>query len=314
MSTSLESRPEIPLFILPPLDMSATAAVFFSESVLSLYPILVKKVPTNLNTQTLARFLVYPLAALIVSGATPLKAAYSHGAAKNLGLGAINVAHIASSYMAFKELPAGIAMSLFYTYPLWNLFGAALFFGEAFPWHLFPVVIVALIGAALVAFSRTPEEKSNNKPLNLKGITAALIAALTETAIFLAVKGAGAATSPFTSVHQIYLGGLPILAAYLLFKSDDPLKAGHEEKVDTSIKNWIPLILFNGILGFTGYCLRFWSIPRLSTILYSILSMFGVLAAFTWGHFLADEPIQGQGLVGAGILTAAIGYLRYVTH
>ncbi len=289
--------------------MSATAAVFFSESVLSLTPILIKKVPTTLNTQTLARFLVYPLAALIVSGAGPLKAAYSHGIAKNIGLGAINVAHIASSYLAFKELPAGIAMSLFYTYPLWNLFGAALFFGEAFPWHLFPVVIVALLGAVLVAFSRTPEEKSNNKPLNIKGISAALIAALTETAIFLAVKAAGAANSPFTSVHQIYLGGLPLLAAYLFLQSDKP-----EEKIDTSIKNWIPLILFNGLLGFTGYCLRFWSIPRLSTILYSILSMFGVLAAFAWGHFLADEQIQGQGLLGAGILTAAIGYLRYVTH
>lgn len=289
--------------------MSATAAVFFSESVLSLYPILIKKVPTNLNTQTLSRFLVYPLAALLVSGLGPLKAAYSHGFAKNLGLGAINVAHIGASYMAFKELPAGIAMSLFYTYPLWNLFGAALFFGEAFPWHLFPVVIIALIGATLVAFSRTPEEKESNKPLNLKGISAALIAALTETAIFLAVKAAGSSSSPFTSVHQIYLGGLPILLAYLLFQSNEK-----EEQIDTNLKHWLPLILFNGFLGFTGYCLRFWSIPRLSTILYSILSMFGVLAAFTWGHFLADEPLQGQGLAGAGLLTAAIGYLRYVTH
>jgi drug/metabolite transporter (DMT)-like permease len=286
--------------------MSATAAVFFSESVLSLYPILIKKVPTNLNTQTLSRFLVYPLAALIVSGAGPLKAAYSHGFAKNLGLGAINVAHIGASYTAFKELPAGIAMSLFYTYPLWNLFGAALLFGEAFPWHLFPVVIIALVGAALVAFSRTPEEKESNKPLNLKGIFAALIAAITETAIFLAVKAAGSSSSPYTSVHQIYLGGLPILLAYLLFQSKK------EEQIDTNLKHWLPLILFNGFLGFTGYCLRFWSIPRLSTILYSILSMFGVLAAFAWGHFLADEPIQGQGLVGAGILTAAIGYLRYM--
>ena len=55
-------------------------------------------------------------------------------------------------------------------------------------------------------------------------------------------------------------------------------------------------------------------LPRLSTLLYSMLSMFGVLAAFTWGHFLADEPIQGQGLLGATVLTAAIGGLRYFTH
>jgi hypothetical protein len=49
---------------------SATAAVFYSETVLSLTPILIKSVPTTLSTQVLVRFLVYPLAALIVGGAT----------------------------------------------------------------------------------------------------------------------------------------------------------------------------------------------------------------------------------------------------
>ena len=97
---------------------TATAAVFFSETVLSLYPILIKKVPTNLDTQTLARFLIYPIAALIVGGIKPLVNAYSHGTVTNLLDGSDNVAHIASSYLAFQQLPAGIAMSLFYTYQL----------------------------------------------------------------------------------------------------------------------------------------------------------------------------------------------------
>ncbi len=294
----------------------ASAAVFFSETVLSLYPILIKKVPTNLNTQTLARFLIYPLAALIVGGFKPLLNAYSHGALKNLGLGAINVAHIASSYLAFQQLPAGIAMSLFYTYPLWNIIGASIVFGEPFPWHLMHIVLIALFGAGLVAFSRAPVTEAT-KPDNINwiGVAAALGAALTETLLFLSVKSVPKET-PFFSVHQIYLGGLPILIGYLLYKyfttedSKKPTK-NNEQVIDWSWKTWLPLLAFNGILGFSGYVLRFWSIPRLATILYSILSMFGVLAAFTWGHFLADEPVQPQGLVGATILTAAIGLLRY---
>ncbi len=296
--------------------MSATAAVFFSETVLSLYPILIKKIPTNLDTQTLSRFLIYPIAALIVGGLKPLANAYSHGIAKNLALGAVNVSHISSSYLAFQQLPAGIAMSLFYTYPLWNLIGASLVFGEPFPWHLFPVLIIALAGAAMVAFSRTEEQKNEGKQVNWRGVSAALGAALTETLIFLAVKSEPKET-PFFSVHQIYLGGLPFLIGYLIWKnwksSSGPKgpKGPKAETIDWRASTWLPLLLFNGLLGFTGYCLRFWSIPRLSTLLYSVLSMFGVLAAFTWGHFIADEPIQGQGLIGATILTACIGILRY---
>ena len=296
---------------------SATAAVFFSETVLSLYPILIKKIPTNLDTQTLARFLIYPLAALVVGGFKPLINAYSHGAAKNMGLGAVNVVHIASSYLAFQQLPAGIAMSLFYTYPLWNLIGASIVFGEPFPWHLFHIVLIALFGTGLVAFSRTPAEKEENKAINWIGVAAALGAAFTETLLFLSVKSVPKET-PYFSVHQIYLGGLPILIGYLLYKhfnskatTEEQVTNKKESVIDWSWKTWLPLLAFNGILGFAGYVLRFWSIPRLATILYSILSMFGVLAAFTWGHFLADEPVQPQGLLGATILTAAIGFLRY---
>lgn len=298
--------------------MAATAAVFYSETVLSLYPILIKSVTTNLSTQVLARFLVYPIAALIVGGLTPLRHAWTGGATlSNLGLGAINVAHIASSYLAFKELPAGIAMSLFYTYPLWNLFGASLVFGEPFPWHLLPVVLVALLGTYFVATAAKPtdqdigDQSTTPKGLNWLGIGAALIAALTETGLFLAVKGSRG-ESPFFNIHQFYLGGLPILGALLYYFKDKGLK--NVGPVDWNWRKWLPLVAFNGLLGFTGYSARFWSIPRLSTIVYSVLSMFGVLASFTWGLTLLGEKISDQALGGSALLAAAIGYLRYNTR
>ena len=41
-----------------------TLAVLYSELVLSLYPILIKTVNTNIYTQILARFMVFPALAL----------------------------------------------------------------------------------------------------------------------------------------------------------------------------------------------------------------------------------------------------------
>lgn len=287
--------------------IGSTAAVFFSETVLSLYPILIKAVPTNLSTQIVARFLIYPLAALAIGGLGPLLSAYKGGVAtlgRNAAMGALNVTHIASSYLAFKELPAGVAMSLFYTYPLWNLIGASLFLGETFPWHLLPVVAIALLGTFLVATSKADPQET--KTLSIRGIIAALISSVTETAIFLAVRGA-AGESPFYTIHQLYLGGLPILLAGLAaLKNVQP--------IDLNVRNWIPLLLFNGLLGFTGYSLRFWSINKMPTILFSVLSLFGVLGSFFFGSVLVGEPVIPRAITGAAILTGAIGYLQYLMH
>jgi drug/metabolite transporter (DMT)-like permease len=285
--------------------------VFYAETVLSLTPILIKLVPTNLTTQTLARFLIYPIAALAVGGFKPLTDLFKSGGQsllQNLGLGSLNVAHVASSYLAFSELPAGIAMALFYTYPLWNLIGASAVFGEAFPWHLLPVVAVALAGTFMVASQAKDDDKKSIKfgQINWKGVAAALIAALTETGLFLTVRGTGQPT-PFHNIHQFYLSGLPfIFLIYALFKGNDAV-----QPIDWNWRHWLPLIAFNGVLGFTGYTARFWSIPRLPTIVYTVLSMFGVVAAFVWGHIFVGEAIRPVALAGAGLLTGAIGYLRF---
>jgi drug/metabolite transporter (DMT)-like permease len=208
--------------------------------------------------------------------------------------------------LAFKELPAGIAMALFYTYPLWNLIGASAVFGEAFPWRMFPVVAIALAGTYMVASQA--KDDTDKKSLNWKGIVAALAAALTETGLFLTVRGTAQPT-PFHNIHQFYLSGLPfIFLIYALFKGSDTAPV---QPIDWNWRHWVPLIAFNAVLGFTGYSARFWSIPRLPTIVYTVLSMFGVVAAFVWGHLFIGEPVNATALTGAGLLTGAIGYLRW---
>ena len=95
--------------------MSPTLSVLYSELVLSLYPILIKVVQTNMYTQLLSRFLVFPILAFLgaIIYNQPLWDSTNDWLSA-LIMNVINVVHIGVSYTAFKDLPAGTAISLFY--------------------------------------------------------------------------------------------------------------------------------------------------------------------------------------------------------
>ena len=94
--------------------------IIFSEIILASYPILIKWVPTNLFTQIVSRMSVYGCLAFLLLLGKPkdLGAVSLSGLA---GGGLLNLAHVAASYKAFSELPAGNAMAIFYAFPAWNL-------------------------------------------------------------------------------------------------------------------------------------------------------------------------------------------------
>ena len=171
----------------------AAAGSMLGQSMASLIPILIKKVDTNLLTQTIARFLFYPLVATLLGGKLPNWSTPAL-AAKGLALGGMNLAHVGSSYLAFRDLPAGIAMTIFYSYPFFNLIGSKIFFGESIPLKVIPLFILAFIGVILVAFASSDDvaytQEGREEPNAGRGIIMALLAALTETGIFLAVRGA----------------------------------------------------------------------------------------------------------------------------
>jgi DME family drug/metabolite transporter len=274
-----------------------TLSVLFSESILSLYPILIKVVPTNLYTQILTRFFMYPLSALLIGGLNPLYKSYKNKDSyfHNLLYGLLNILHIISSYIAFTYLPAGIAMSLFYTYPLWNIIGSFIFLREKINLKMLPSFIIALIGIYLLSY----KDKSFN--LNWIGLIFVFIAAITETAIFLVVKISD--TNPFTNIHQLYLSGLALLLGGLFIESK-------YTKFDFNIKHLLPLLLFNGLIGFTGYSMRFWSITKLSTIVYSILSLFGIITSFLFGYLFVNERIDLIPFIGGCLIGLAIAYVK----
>jgi drug/metabolite transporter (DMT)-like permease len=279
--------------------------VIGSEITLALYPILIKIVPTTLATQILSRFIVYTalgaVFAATLGGGFPeiVKTLFTvAGSQRSLLISALNLAHVFTSYTAFTELPAGSAMTLFYTYPIWILLFASLLYGEQFTVAHLLLVLMAFAGTALVAEDTREEfENGEKKPLNWKGVGAALLAALTEAGIYFAVKSSES-SNPFAAVLELYAFGLVGLLAFLGMK---------KESIDFRASSWTPLILFNVIVGFMGYCLRFWAIPRVPTAVFSIVSFVGVVASFSWGRIFVKEVPTIKTIVGAALITVAAG-------
>lgn len=275
-----------------------SALVVGSEIVLALYPLLIKLVDTNLPTQLLARFLTFGGLAAVLASPSSLQAAWGSlpAAATSIALGTLTLSHVTMSYYAFDRLPAGPAMSLFYTYPLWTIAAGVAFFGESVsPYHAV-LIAVALAGVALVAYGTEqvdPEEKT--KTVRWDGVAAALAAALTETAMYFAVKTAKQ-KNPYFSILQLYPGALVGLALYLVVS---------KAPVDLKPSSWSQMILFNALVGFVGYAFRFYAVPKVDTVVFSLLTFSGVAASFFWGWLFANEVPTMKSALGAALITVA---------
>ena len=295
-------------------------AVLYSELVLSLYPILIKSVNTNIFTQILARFIVFPSLAIAFGSTYDFKSIWGNPYETFVGIihNLLNLGHIASSYTAFKILPVGTAIALFYLYPIFNIISAAVFFGE--PLSLFQVFLigVAFAGTYLITTdtksdksidsSDKPSDKQSDKPSDKTykyGIIMALLAAITETMIFIFIRSSlDAQASPYYTVNHLYPAGLVMLLIYGL---------RHTKVVDTSKTNWLKLLGFNAVIGFTGYIARFYAIPKIPTIIFSLLSFFGVTFGNIWGILYTGDKLSMKSLVGSGLIVAATAILRYFT-
>ena len=104
----------------------ANSLVALSEVILSAYPLLIKLVDTSVFFQTGLRMFVFTILAVLgaVITGTPLDLTHFLSG-ETLATGILNLIHVLSSYIGFDLLPAGNAMSIFYTYPVFNKIGRA---------------------------------------------------------------------------------------------------------------------------------------------------------------------------------------------
>lgn len=288
--------------------------VLLSEVLLSAYPILIKRVDASVFFQTGLRMAIYTVLAATAAFATgsPLAAA-GLWSTESIATGFLNLIHVGSSYTAFEQLPAGNAMALFYLYPMFNLLGAAAVLGESLPLSQLPWIALAFAGALLLA-------QPTAKNWTLVGVVCALLAAATETGIYLwfktksepnverfESKDKGVDSQPWTKMIQLY-GSSGVLWALLavVLGSLGFLAKGTFRLTAAGLGT---IALFNALVGFSGYALRFFLIPRVSTVLYSVLSFFGVVSAYGLGWLFQGEVPTLMQLTGAVAIVIANGAL-----
>jgi len=63
---------------------------------------------------------------------------------------------------------------------------------------------------------------------------------------------------------------------------------------------------------FSGYWLRYYAIPRLSTVSFAILSYAGLLASYMFGLVIVGERPGWMSVVGAAIIVGSGLALRFV--
>jgi hypothetical protein len=132
---------------------------------------------------------------------------------------------------------------------------------------------------------------------------------MTESAIYFFFKLMNDSTSDgtFKGMFELYGGSFMWALPVILGSSAglQPLAGISWPKVDFSLKVWLPMILFNTFIGFTGYAMRFAAIPMVSTLIFSTLNFVGVVAAYLFGYLFQGEKPSWMAVGGAAAIIVA---------
>jgi len=272
--------------------------VVASEVLLSAYPLLIKRIDMSVVFQTGLRLFVFTVLAALIGTVPPLDVLAS---TETILIGGTYLLHIFSSYTAFSLLSAGNAMALFYTYPLWNILGTSLLLGEQLDLTKIPWIGVALAGAIALA-------QPTAKNWSLGGVVMALTAALTETAVYLWFKShpdkeETKDPTPWTKMIQMF-GGSGLLWV-LIVAAATVAGLTTTYMFRSSLPGLAAVLGFNALIGFGGYALRLYMIPKVSTVLFSSLSFFGIVSAYLYGWIGANEWPNRVQMAGAAAIILA---------
>jgi drug/metabolite transporter (DMT)-like permease len=285
----------------------AAAALVGAESILALTPIAIKKTPLDPISAIWSRILSSAALGYWITGDKKLERKELGGAGM---LGYFNLLHVATSYESFRHLPAGQAMSLLYTYPMWNLVLGSLFGGEKINTKEWAYMGIALIGSLFLNMGpgAPAEESLSRKPVKWWGILMGLTMAVTESAMHTTLKKLNW-LDPAKSVWVVNTSASVWLAGFLGLQSIVTNAGGlAAPKIIESGSTWsdvAQLTAFHSISMFSGYWLRFFAVPRLSVVTYSILSYAGLLAAYLFGFLFLGERPGWMSLLGAALILVA---------
>lgn len=311
--------------------------LIYSELSLSLYPQLIKLIPTTINIQVAIRCITYSLLAIIGyyinknTNTKPSTVSITNTPINtntnilsftitSIVMGLVNIIHIFSSYLSYNILSSGVGYSIFYIYPIFNLLGRTLFYNEKINKINYIYMSIAIVGVYLIYKKHKTETELDIKTENIEklqnfndilktknttiGVIAGIVSALTESIIYFMVKDNPIGVSPFIQLFKTYLFGGIVSIIYLIYNI--ATNTYTNMFLDLDYNYWITLILFNAIIGFVGYLLRFIMIPKLSTLLFNSLIFIGVIFSYMWGYILSNEPITYSNLSGTLLILMSI--------
>jgi drug/metabolite transporter (DMT)-like permease len=289
------------------MDWLSVYSKLLSESLLSLYPIFVKKISLPIDIQLWVRLITYVLVSLFfINYSWVVGNIFS---TESIVLSFVNVLHIYSSYEGFMNLDSGVAFSIFNIYPLLIL----LFSGVTWKIEYF----YSIVGLIFFIISKVFYDHNDISKMTVfsYGFIMIIIAAITEAMIYFIVKNIKTDNN-WNHLFIAYFFGAIITSLYV-FKNYymETFETTNTENISLSTEN-ISLskentnsntnslsliglaLLINGVIGAIGYWLRFYSVYRLEPGIYSVLSYFGIIMAYIYGILFNGETLDWAKILG----------------
>lgn len=284
-----------------------------SESLLSLYPSIVKNIDIPFDMKLWTRFVPYTLISFFFIDYKFVKENLL--SKSGLLLSFITIIHIFTSYKGFEGLESGVAYTIFYTYPLMILLMA----GE----KIRPMMLVPLLGVALLVYESNVENmESNNNMENLEkkeqktekndentgnkmnnylmfSLLMVFLAALTEAGLYFVVRDLKTKNN-WNHLFISYFFGAILLSGSLFTR----IKAFLFDGLLTSS------FILNIVIGLFGYLLRFYATTRLEPSIYAPLSYFGIIMSHVYGFIFNNDIITWNKILGTLMIIIPNVYIK----
>jgi len=280
------------------MHMNANLRLLTGETMLSLYPILVKLVPVSLLTLTQNRLLSTAIVGYFFMS-LPLSE-YISNIRYHL-ISSLYLCHIYASYIGFRNLDVGVSLTLFYTYPLINLVFKS-FDPEAPPvkYDVIPYFMMCLVGVALISYG---QQVTNNGTVSI-GLIAIAISAISESLIYTFYKREKSPEkrqmTPFDMLFSLSFFGFVVS---LFFGTN--LGTFRWDR-----SNILFIATINIVLGVIGYALRFSTIHEMSVEWYSVMAFTQVIIGYLLGWSIMSDKITMNKVFGSILILYSVNMIR----
>jgi drug/metabolite transporter (DMT)-like permease len=288
-----------------------------SEIILSTYPVFIKLVNISFLKKMLYRFATIIFISLFLIDTSYISKYLFHK--DGLLLSFYTIIHVYFSYKGFEILKGGVANSILFTYPLIILY----YSGSKNYWIYFFI----LIGLLLFCLDDIQDKKMDNIYEYSKGIFYMIGSAITEALIYFSVLKLDTKNNWNHMFISYFFGLLLLLTVYIYQKNINKEKEDKEEnneednkgnKEEFQLRNLnktknvnLFAFFFNLLTIVIGYYLRFYSMNRIDSKLYAILTYLGIIFTYISSYLINQEEINMYNISGSLIIIFSNLYLLY---